>query len=255
MTDLSIVQYGLLVIITFVAALTQSITGFGFALLTLPFFVLILDVQSAVQLTLLSTFVITLVLMPVVYKFAPKQICTHLIIGAFFGFPLGLLFLSYATPAAIQLFVGVTILVALATPYFSKQTRAGEQGRPHHVLKTGAYGFVSGMMTTSIAMPGPALAFYAQNHLMSKLETRAMIFSVFVFLYGFAIVLQLLTVGLYDSSRATLFSVLVPAIVGTYSGNKVLGLISDKLFRQLINGILLVTALYLLLSNLSELYT
>ena len=59
-------QFVLLVLITFFAAMTNSITGFGFALLTLPFYVLILDLQSAVQLTLISTFIITIILIPFV---------------------------------------------------------------------------------------------------------------------------------------------------------------------------------------------
>jgi len=52
MVELTIIQFALLALITFFAAITQSITGFGFALLTLPFYVLILDVQSAFQLTI-----------------------------------------------------------------------------------------------------------------------------------------------------------------------------------------------------------
>ncbi len=255
MADFTIVQYSLLALITFIAAVTQSITGFGFALLTLPFFVLILDIQSAVQLTLISTWVITLILVPVVYKFAAKQICIHLVIGALFGFPIGMLVISYATPASIQLFVGITILIALATPYFSTLGRTSQHFRQYSALNTGLYGLVSGIMTTSIAMPGPAMAFYAQHNSMGKLETRAMIFIVFVVLYGLAIVLQLLTVGLYDTSRDAIIYVLAPAIMGTFFGNKISSFISDKLFRQFINAILMVTALYLLISNLKEMLT
>lgn len=159
MVELTIIQFALLALITFFAAITQSITGFGFALLTLPFYVLILDVQSAFQLTLISTFIITIILVPFVYKYTPIKTCKHIILGSLFGFPLGFLLLNYATTTSIQLFVSLVIFSALLIPYLSKkQLLSNSDNKRSSALNTGLYGFVSGMMTTSIAVPGPALA-------------------------------------------------------------------------------------------------
>ncbi len=254
MLDLSITQLALLALITFFAAMTQSITGFGFALLTLPFFVLILDIHSAVQLTLISTLIITLLLIPFVYQDAPKQNCQHLILGSIVGFPLGFVFLNYATSTSIQLFVGIAILAALGAPYLSKRTSRFDSGSAKNsALNTGLYGFVSGMMTTSIAMPGPALALYAQNRAMGKQQTRAMIFMVFMFSYSAAIVLQWFSNGIFERTQSALVYVLIPAIIGTFFGNKISARIPDKLFRKLISVILSVTAIYLLFSSLIRL--
>lgn len=251
---MSLTQYALLGFITFFAAMTQSITGFGFALLTLPFFLLILDLQSAIQLTLIATFIITITLIPFVYRYTPKQVVKQLILGSIAGFPIGLFFLNYATVTAIQLFVGIVILLALLMPYWSKQHAASDQNHPiNKPLQTGFHGFISGMMATAIAMPGPALAFYAQRNKMSKNETRAMIFMVFMFSYAIAILLQLWMNGLYAPTRVSLMYVLPPAIIGTYVGHKVSRFIPDQLFRKLINIILLLTAVYLLVSNIIKL--
>ena len=254
MIDLSIIQFALLALVTFFAAMTQSITGFGFALLTLPFYVLILDLQSAVQLTLISTFIITIILVPVVYKNAPLQTCKQLIQGSCFGFPLGFILLNYATTTSIQIFVSVVIFSAIFIPFFlKKQLSSNSENIKSSALKTGLYGFVSGMMTTSIAMPGPALAFYAQNNSLGKQETRAMIFMVFLFSYGTAILLQLFMNGIFETTRGSLVYVLIPAIFGTLFGNKISGKIPDKIFRKFVNLILILTATYLLLSNMIKL--
>ena len=114
-------------------------------------------------------------------------------------------------------------------------------------------GFVSGMMTTSIAVPGPSLALYAQNNSLRKHETRAMIFIVFMFSYGTAIIIQLFMNGIFDTTLGSLVYVLMPAIIGTFLGNKISGNIPDKMFRKLVSLILILTATYMLLSNMIKL--
>ena len=254
MVELTIIQFALLALITFFAAITQSITGFGFALLTLPFYVLILDVQSAFQLTLISTFIITIILVPFVYKYTPIKTCKHIILGSLFGFPLGFLLLNYATTTSIQLFVSLVIFSALLIPYLSKkQLLSNSDNKRSSALNTGLYGFVSGMMATSIAVPGPSLALYAQNNSLRKHETRAMIFIVFMFSYGTAIIIQLFMNGIFDTTLGSLVYVLMPAIIGTFLGNKISGNIPDKMFRKLVSLILILTATYMLLSNMIKL--
>ena len=108
-------------------------------------------------------------------------------------------------------------------------------------------------MTTSIAMPGPALAFYAQNKSLGKHETRAMIFMEFMFSYGTAILLQLFVNGIYETTRGSVVYVLIPAIIGTFVGNKISSNIPEKYFRKLVNLIFILTATYMLLSNLIKL--
>lgn len=262
MLDLGTNYLLLLGAITLFAAMAQAITGFGFALLTLPFFVLLMDVQSAVQLTLISTFAITLLLLPLTYRHTPKTISKQLAIGALFGFPLGLVFLHYATSTAIQLFVGSAIIAALAAPLLARKladsgpsdSSSGSgssscSAPPVSIFKTGLYGFVSGIMTTSIAMPGPALAFYARHQQLDKQQTRAMIFTLFMFVYLVAIALQWWLYGINPTARDALAFVLVPAVIGTVFGNLIAGHIPEALFRKLINTLLGLTALYLLGSN------
>jgi uncharacterized membrane protein YfcA len=167
---------------------------------------------------------------------------------------LGFLLLNYATTTSIQLFVSLVIFSALLIPYLSKkQLLSNSDNKRSSALNTGLYGFVSGMMTTSIAVPGPALALYAQNNSLRKHETRAMIFIVFMFSYGTAIIIQLFMNGIFDTTLGSLVYVLMPAIIGTFLGNKISGNIPDKMFRKLVSLILILTATYMLLSNMIKL--
>ena len=168
-----------------------------------------------------------------------------------FWISVGFNFVEFRTTTSIQLFVSVVIFSAIFIPFFlKKQLSSNSEDNKSNAFNTGLYGFVSGMMTTSIAMPGPALAYYAQINSLGKQETRAMIFMVFLFSYGTAILLQLFMNGIYETTRASLVYVLIPAIFGTFFGNKISGKILDKLFRKLVNLILILTATYLLLSNI-----
>ena len=83
-------SFAALAAVAFFAATVQAATGFGFAIMAVPFFLLIMGSLSAIQVTAVINFVISLVLLQRLLKDAPRRLLLHLILGSLAGFPIGL---------------------------------------------------------------------------------------------------------------------------------------------------------------------
>ena len=257
--DFSIWQWAILITVTLVAAVAQTTIGFGFALMAVPMFILVLEVDMAIQLTLILTMVMSVVMMFLVYKDIPRIPVRNLTIGSVFGFPLGLLFFSIATAELIRIVVAISILLALSVAYIKKNrldknnvninTSKNESGHLDHQTGLSIFaGIVSGTMVTSIAMAGPAIAVYANAVGFDKSKTRATIFCVFVISYSCAIAMHGVIHGFGRNALLASAYLLPVALFGVALGQFVVGRISEKLFSRLLNFTLISVAIYLIYS-------
>ena len=233
--------------ITLVGAVAQSAIGFGFALITVPVFLLVLDVEQAIQIAMVLSMVIAMVMIFPVYRDVPRRICRDLLIGSVIGFPLGFFFYSIATPELIKLVVAVSILVAMAASYLNKRIASHLE---QSTTNTVSAGIVSGAMVSSIAMAGPAVAVYAVLTGMGKASTRATIFAVFIFSYGAAIALHAVVHGFSPGSISQLYTLVPVTLFGVFVGHLLAGRISERAFSRMISITLGVVALWLAYSSL-----
>ena len=97
--------------VTFFAAAAQSATGFGFGLIAVPVFLVLLDSIAAVQLVAIVTLVMSGALWLTIRQQASGQFLKWLLIGCALGFPLGILASSRLDIDAIKTSVAVLIIV------------------------------------------------------------------------------------------------------------------------------------------------
>ena len=83
--DNPIVHWAILLSAAFVAAIAQSITGFGLAMLALPLFLLVLPLIEALQVTMFLTFCLSILLFIRHRPFVPKPLFKYLAMGSFVG--------------------------------------------------------------------------------------------------------------------------------------------------------------------------
>ena len=245
--EITTINWIILGVITLFGALAQSAIGFGFALITLPIYLLVVDVEIAIQLAMILTMATAVIMIFVVYKDIPKQTVKYLLIGTFIGFPIGLAVYLIATSALIKSIVGVVILLALGLTYINERKGMGFNETTRSSLITGV---ISGAMVSSIAMAGPAIAVYASAARFNKSKTRATIFSVFVISYGFAIILHASMNGFTPISMKVSLYLLPVVIVGLAVGQWLAGRISERYFKNLLSGTLVLVAMYLIYSVL-----
>jgi uncharacterized protein len=101
----------LLSAVTLLAAVVQGTVGFGFTLLAVSFFLLILQSATAIQLLIVLNLVSSLWLVRTMWRDVPKDLWGRLVAGAVIGFPVGLVVFHYAGIDQLKVVVAITLLV------------------------------------------------------------------------------------------------------------------------------------------------
>jgi uncharacterized membrane protein YfcA len=165
-----VIAIGLIVVF---AAATQSITGFGFALIVVPGLTLLLGPKVAV--VAMSSIGVPLVIWNAIRRrhdiLVREAVTTSL--AALLGMPIGLVVLTRADDRALTAVIGATILAM--TAWLWRGLRLPE-GRP---TELGA-GFVSGALATSVGTNGPPLVIAFQAVGLEPAPFRATLQACFV---------------------------------------------------------------------------
>jgi uncharacterized membrane protein YfcA len=144
------------------AALLQAASGFGFAVLATPLFMLFVDPSCAIQLVIIITTALSLVVLPGLWRAIVPRLLLRLGLGSLAGLPLGLIAFRYADPILVRALVGATILAFAILLGWRRHHGTGEPSRPFTVrpgleVATGA---VSGVATALVGMAGPPVLIY-----------------------------------------------------------------------------------------------
>jgi uncharacterized membrane protein YfcA len=94
---------------TIVTALLYAISGFGFAVLAAPLFLLFLDPARAIQLVIIISTALAIVVMPGLLRAIAPGLLLRLALGSLVGLPLGLVAFRYADPILVRAAAGATI--------------------------------------------------------------------------------------------------------------------------------------------------
>lgn len=250
---MELVSFAGLAAVAFLAATVQAATGFGFAILALPFFLLIMGSLSAIQVTAVINFVISLVLMQRLFKGAPGRLLAHLIAGSLAGFPVGLMAFRAADLTGTKLTVGILITVfalLLMVREFgqgsnnSRSTGADSRSFEARLVPELGVGFVSGIMAVALAMPGPAVVLYLLLRHAGKQVSRAATLLLFGFSYGAVSLVHTLWGGM-SGETWLLAAKLTPFVVaGAITGHFAARYLSEKYFRAIILAILVASGIY-----------
>ncbi|MEM7193695.1 MAG: sulfite exporter TauE/SafE family protein [Pseudomonadota bacterium] len=247
--EITIYTWAVLGLITLIGAIAQSAIGFGYSLLTVPFYLLLLDSTTAIQSGMLLTLVVTVYTLPKVWKDAPRDLVKDLVVSTVFGLPIGIVFFIYADSSLIKLAVAVTIFVALIAVLTGNRKSAALTDRRFHRYIAGAS---SGAMVTSLAMAGPALAIYLQAIRAEKRVSRSVIFLVFAFSYPAAVAMQILSVGIGLPVLELILWLLPVAVIGSVAGDRLSRHIPELAFRRIILSMLLLIGIYLLVVSVTQ---
>lgn len=237
----------LLFAVTFIASVVQSATGFAFALIVVPAYLLLLGTADVVQITIILSVVMSVVHLPKLKSDIPFPLLKWLALGCAFGFPIGLYIYSHIDPAMLKIMVAVFIIVICIQNGWNmfKQTQA--KAGYHKVILT-TTGVLSGILGASLAMPGPLVMLYLSRTTLSKDEIRATMISFFVFVYIAILVLQSVVIGVERQTWMTSAYLVPAALIGVFVGHQISKRINERLFKGLILIILIVTGIMMLIN-------
>jgi uncharacterized membrane protein YfcA len=159
----------------FTAAFVQVLSGFGFALLSMPIMTIALPVKEAVVVSTLLGALSTSWQAVRLRADTERPLAKRLTLAAFLGMPLGLFILNVVSDTVLRVSLGVAVLVA--TALLVARINLSHVG-PHFDFEVG---FVSGVLNTSLSTNGPPLVFGLQARHLDAPAFRATISTVFAF--------------------------------------------------------------------------
>lgn len=226
------------VAIAFLAAACQSLTAFGFALVTVPLLSLAWEVKPAV---VTSTVLGTIILLPLLYEVRgriPVGRVIPLLIGSFAGIPLGVLILERIDAVALEVVVAILVIVGSLVIYFSPGLTLK---RPLASLALGA-GVLSGALRAATSMGGPPIIFYALTLEREVERFRAILLAVF-FPTSVVTIAALAIAGRVTGDVLLLSAVAQPAVVlGSLSGRWARTRVSEAAFRLVVLAVLFASS-------------
>lgn len=230
-------------IIVLFAASLQAATGFGFSVMATPFLLLVFDAHTAIQINIILSLLISLIMVPRIGHTINKPLLARMLKGCLVGAPLGLLVFLYLDPYYLTLIISLLILFLTALLLFKIRTQQS-------VIKDHAAGGISGILTTSLGMPGPPLLLYFSGTQMDKAALRSTTLAFGLFVYAASLLLQVASGSTRLDIWLTAVSLAPVAIIGIIIGQYLFRYISQAIFTLITYLILGITGTHLLLSTL-----
>ena len=224
------------IVIICIAAVLQSISGFGFSLLAMPLLSIFVDIQDAVVIATLCGIFTNAVHLRKDFQLVERSIARRISLSALIGMPLGVVVLSVFSPTHMRTIIGavIVVLVFLMMRNFILKT---ENTNVDIVL-----GAFSGLLATSVSTNGPPLVFLLQSKQLDPWRLRATLAYVFT-ISGCAsfIVLMIAGKGSIEAFQYAMLS--LPAMyLGTVVGRRASLRVTQEAFKRLVYVLLLATA-------------
>lgn len=239
----------------FAAALLQAATGIGFGVIAGPILLLMLNSASAIQVSIILSLVTALVLAPSIFKRIDKSLFRLLVFGTGIGIPLGIFIFLHINIHALKILAAVAVA-------FMALTTAGVF-RPHNDQNNDGYsnrasvgiGVISGVMSSSLGMPGPVPAAWMITKSLTKEVIRATILLLFIPSYCAALIFQSVAPGLIDDVIRWSLELLPATVAGVLIGKVLEPRISAHAFKTIVAIVLSCTAISLFVDVLNNIET
>jgi uncharacterized membrane protein YfcA len=223
--DVSIAAFVGVALIVLATAFTQSVVGFGFALLSVPIMMQVIGLHRAVILaSLIGT-------ANNVYQYRDlrhdqdKDQVKRFLWASFLGAPFGLVAFIYADQHVLKVFLGVGVLLGVIL------LMRGRDLSTAHISLDWMMGIVSGFLLTSTSTNGPPLVFALQARKSEPHVFRSTLNMIFLIsgLYGLLLFSIFGEIGMADLWLAV--SVLPSMIAGVTVGKVVRNRVHPDRFR------------------------
>ena len=243
--DASLLFFTALIILA--AGCVRGYGGFGFSMITVAGWSLVLPVDQIVPTVLMLEVGASLFLLPGVWSRVNWPVLAWLLLGVALGTPLGVLLLGSVAPAFLKMAVAVLIfiLALLLRRGFVLRRQPDRAG-------TVVAGAASGLLNGAAAIGGPPAILFFFSSLAEAAASRASLIAYFLVTDSIAAG-TCLAAGMLagDHARQALIMVL-PMVAGLLIGQRAFQRASEKRFRQRVLVCLMGLALMMLVRAIWE---
>jgi hypothetical protein len=225
----------------------SGLAGFGTALMALGIWLYVLPPSLAVPLVLICSVIAQTATLPSMWRTFDLTLVWPFIIGGLAGVPVGTLLIAHADPQIFKLSVGVLLLVFPTALYFQRRPMAFRfGGRPADA----GIGFAGGILGGLAGLSGPLPILWASVRGWGKEERRG-VFQTFNWTVLFAALCLQAAAGMVKPEVAWLTLLAFPGtVLGAWLGARIYRALSDRNFRDIVLGLLLLSGVGLIWSSL-----
>jgi uncharacterized protein len=232
MSDLTIMHYVLIVLLSFMASTVSTAIGFGINIILVSFLQFFVPPVQIVGIGIIIGTLSAAMRTVDTRKVDTAGASWRMIIPGVLAIPLGLVILYFADAVFLKRLFSVIILTA-AMPAIvagkAKQRRLSDANSARAVQI--ALGAVGGMMNGSSSMPGPPLVFCSLLQNWEKMHAHAL-FARYFLATGVATGIGLFVSGLFDWRAIVTGLCLTPIVWGGFAvGIRIRNRISQKRFQ------------------------
>lgn len=231
-----------LLFIFFLASALQTSTGYGFSIIGTPFLLLIYPFHSAIQINIILSICLSAVMIYKIRKEIDLLLLKSLIKGSIAGLFIGIFIYLFANTELLKISVGIIVLI-LTVLLILKFTITRTKTKDYTA------GGISGLLTTSIGVPGPPLLLYFSGAKLDKTTLRSTTLAFYLFAYTASLLMQI-TFGGTSKEIWTSSLIAIPALfLGVVVGQLLFKSISQKVFLMITYVILIFTGVYLIITS------
>lgn len=232
----------------FTASLFSTVSGFGFALVAMPFLTQIMPVKTAIIFIILMNLLLRLINMYQVRKEFDWNTVLMTTIGSLVGMYPGSMVLKLMPAAQLEIFLGLvlltaTLLLSLQCTVKITNKTAGRFGA----------GMIAGFFGASTSVNGPPLALYFLNEKTDKNLMRANLVWFFGLSGAMTVVTNYFAGNVHDVNWPMLLCCTPAMFVGILAGEKLFFCVPQELFRKLALVVVLIGASIMLYSGWCDL--
>jgi hypothetical protein len=218
------------------AGFVTGLTGFGLALISTPILLFVYEPRTVVVLTAIFSIFINAAVVWDSWNEARRRLSLALLTPALFGVVVGVEVLSVIDPVYVRL--GVGAIVVFSALLLVRDVRLPGANTRWGTLVAGS---ASGALSTSTGLAGPPIVLLLASRGLPKHEFRgtSALYFLPISVAGLAV---LAFRGLVDASEVPLGLLLIPAaIAGKAVGTALLGHVSERAFRAITLGLVILT--------------
>ena len=243
---MSAIGYVLLFVGALAGGFVSGLAGFGTALMALGIWLYVLPPSVAVPLVLICSVVAQTATLPSMWKSFDLTLVWPFLIGGLLGVPIGTMLVAHADPTIFKLTVGILLLVFPTALYFSAPMAFDFGGR----TADGIIGFIGGILGGLAGLSGPPPILWASIRGWGKDERRG-VFQTFNWTVLFVALCLQAASGLVARDVIWLAVLAFPAtVLGSWIGAKLYHALSDRNFRDIVLGMLVISGATLVWNSL-----
>jgi len=227
------------------AAFTQSLTGFGSALVTMAFLPAALGIRTAQPLVALLAGTLETILF-LRYRDAINVTAVwRLLVGAFIAIPLGVVGARVMDERIVLTMLGIVLVIYPLYALFTPTLPRVKEGK-----LTFGVGFVAGLLGGAYNTSGPPVIVYAHSRGWSPQEFKANLQAFFLFIDAMTITSHAVSGNITPFVWQNFVFILPAIFIGLVAGLALDRLLNPALFRNIVLVMLIALGLRMMITAL-----